>query len=121
MAESEWILMDDKFRAALYNVFQNNGHSKPRARALYEEVEDAIEALLVAGELRIKGLLTVKVSAKLEKVYDGFSGDSRGSKVVVRAGATVRPRLRKQVQERHNETHETRLPSDMTLPRRKLD
>ncbi|MCP4896866.1 MAG: hypothetical protein GY906_07810 [bacterium] len=121
-------MADDTLRHCLVKVFRDNGFTVPRARALFEEVQTAMEQLLVdEGELRLKGFVRVKVSSQIEKCYNGFTGDSTGKKIVVRAGATVRPRLRDAIVAKYpakdvdTDVETTRLPSDMTLRTRKLD
>ena len=81
-------------------VLQANGFSRPRARAIYLELEEVIEKQLVTGRLHIRGLVTLKVSAQLEKCYNGFTGDSTGRKFVVRAGASVGNRLKEAMTDR---------------------
>lgn len=85
----------DDFYWAVMKVLRDNGHSRDRARAIYLELHDAIGELLVAGELHVKGLITVSISTRLEQTYNGFTGDPMHEKKIVhRASAKLRRRLR---------------------------
>ncbi|KKL54388.1 hypothetical protein LCGC14_2265930 [marine sediment metagenome] len=85
----------DGFYWEVLRVLQANGFSRPRARALYLELEQVIEKQLVTGQLHLRGLLTVHVSAKKERTIDGWTGDFKRTKFVVRAGAKVGERLKR--------------------------
>lgn len=90
----------DEFYWAVMEVLKNNGHSRAPARRIYLELHDTIRKLLVdERELHIRGLLTVKLSVSMEHTYNGFTGDrtAGGMKPVIRAGATVRRRIRDEI------------------------
>ncbi|MDV2504700.1 MAG: hypothetical protein RX318_12210 [bacterium] len=85
----------DGFYWEVLKVLQANGFSKPRARALYLELEQVLEKQLVTGRLHLRGLLTVHVSTKKEQTLNGWTGNAAREKFVVRAGATVGVRLKR--------------------------
>ncbi len=85
----------DDFYWAVMKVLRDNGHSRDRARAIYLELQDAIGELLAAGELHVKGLITVTIKSTLEQTYNGWTGDPMNKKKMVhRASAKLRRRLR---------------------------
>lgn len=86
-------------------VLQANGFSEPRARKLYLEIEEVIEKQLLTGQLRIRGLVTLSVSAILESTRDGWTGERSKKKFVVRVGAAVGNRLKKLMTDRAKFAH----------------
>ncbi|KKM86179.1 hypothetical protein LCGC14_1281620 [marine sediment metagenome] len=95
----------DEFYWEVLKVLQANGLSRARARALYLELNEVIEKQLVTGRLRIRGLVTVHVKARRERTRDGWTGDFKREKFVVRAGAKIGFRLKRLVTDRAKFAH----------------